>query len=135
MNLTESTLHLMDGQQRLIGKIKPESLTDDLLEGLFAPGPDFAAVAPLFQRFEAAVNAQALHVVDQLDNEIAGLNMHLAVPHNSQFVNVHDVQIWSCGDFSCRLSSVAPTFVNGALQASGNGHSVDSVQLAFPRPS
>jgi hypothetical protein len=133
MKPTESTLSLIDYQQRQIGQIKPESLTNDLLEGLFIPGPDFAAVAPLFQRFEDAVNAQALHVVDQIDGQIAELNMLLSVPDHSQSVNVHDVQIWSSGSFSCRLSDMAFVPVIRALQSSENGHSVSSVQLALPR--
>jgi hypothetical protein len=134
MKPTESTLSLIDNQQRQIGQIKPESLTNDLLEGLFVPGPNFAAVASLFQRFEDAVNAQALHVVDQIDSEIAELNMRLTLPDHSQPVTVQDVQIWSSGDFSCRLSGTAIASVIRALQLLENGHSVSSVELAFPRP-
>jgi len=57
----------------------------------------------LFQDFEAAANLQALSAVDELDTEIAALGLHLRTPDGSQRIKIHDVQIWSDGDMTCKL--------------------------------
>jgi hypothetical protein len=63
-------------------------------------GADGAAV---FRNYEEAVNAQALGVVAELDNQIARLGLRLRAPKDSRFLELHDTQIWSDGGMRCRL--------------------------------
>jgi hypothetical protein len=96
MKLAEPTLYLMDAQQRRIGKVTIEQIVDNLLFGAFAPGPDFSAVADLFQQFEEAVNAQALSVVDELGADIAALGLRLCSPDHAEWVNIYtDFALWA----------------------------------------
>ena len=99
----EQRVYLIDAQQRQIGQITIERNEDNLLFGKFVPGSDFSAVKRLFQDFEEAANFQVLSVVDELDTEIAALGLHLRTPDGSQCIKIHDVQIWSDGDMTCRL--------------------------------
>jgi hypothetical protein len=115
----EDLLHVIDADQRRLGTIKLEQIDDGLLFGAFTPGPDFPAVAAMFQKFEQAVNAQALSVVDKLDAEIAALGLRLCLSNKIECIKIHDVQIWSDGNFTCRLAdailgdSLWQAFVNG----------------------
>jgi hypothetical protein len=99
----EQLFHLMDTQHRQLGQVTVERAENQLLSGKFVPGLAFPAVEPLFRDFEEAVNAQALGVVDQLDRAIAALGLYLCSPDNSQQTPIHDVQIWSDGNITCRL--------------------------------
>ncbi len=99
----EQRVYLIDAQQRQIGQITIERNEYNLIFGKFVPGSDFSAVKRLFQDFEEAANLQALSVVDELDTEIAALGLHLRTPDGSQRIKIHDVQIWSDGDMTCKL--------------------------------
>jgi len=99
----EQMVYLIDLQQRQIGQITIERNEEDLIFGKFVPGSDFSIVESLFQDFEEAVSLQALSVVDELDAKIAALGLHLSTPDGSQRIEIHDVQIWSDGDITCKL--------------------------------
>ncbi len=117
---------LTDGKRRQLGQITVEGRENDLIVGGFVPGSAFPVVERLFRDFEAAVDAQALSVVEQLDAAIAALGLHLCFPDGSQRVDIHDVQIWSDGGISFRLSR--------RTAASGSGtESVQQVPLAAKR--
>jgi hypothetical protein len=70
MELAEHTFHLLDATQRWLGEIEIEQSADNLIFGAFTPGPDFLTVADMFQKFEDAVNVQALSVVDELEETL-----------------------------------------------------------------
>ncbi len=107
----EQTVDLLDAQKRQMGQIRIERQENDLLFGLFVPGPAFSNVEKLFHDFEEAVDAQALHVVDELDVAIAGLGLYLYGSGVSEPIDIQDVQIWRDGGITCRLCgwSAAPT--------------------------
>jgi hypothetical protein len=67
------------------------------------PGPAFPRVEQLFYDFEAAVEVQALHVIDTLDAAIAALGLHLRWSEAGESIAVQDVQIWRDGSITCRL--------------------------------
>lgn len=100
----EQQFEILDGQQRQIGQFMIDRSKDDLLFGKFTPGPAFFTVEHLFRQFEEAVNAQALGVVDELDAAISALGLHFSSPDGLQDIGIHDVQIWSDGDITCKLS-------------------------------
>jgi hypothetical protein len=108
-------LILFDAQQRQLGQMTVDRRDDRLLFGTFAPGPDFPAVQSLFQDFEEAVNSQALGFVDELDTALAALGMFLQSSDGTRRLAVHDVQIWSDGAMTCRLSVPSPETTNGSL--------------------
>jgi hypothetical protein len=112
----EPTIQLLDAEQRPLGQVTIERCEDRLLFGKFVPGPAFPAVEHLFRAFEEAVNAQALSVVEELDAAIAALGLHFRWPEDSQAVAIHDVQIWSDGEMTCRLSGHALAEKNGRLE-------------------
>lgn len=96
---------LVDTEQRQIGQMRIERQEEDLLYGTFVPGPTFPSVEQLFHEFEAAVEVQALHVIETLDAAIAALGLHLQQPDAREPIAVQDVQIWSDGSITitCRL--------------------------------
>lgn len=96
-------VRLTDGKRRQIGRITIETRENDLIIGKFVPGSAFPAVEQLFRDFEAAADAQALSVVDELDAAIAALGLHLRSLDGSQRIDVQDVQIWSDGGITFRL--------------------------------
>jgi len=71
---------LVDAKQRQIGQMQIERQEDDLLVGTFVSGPAFPSVEQLFRDFEEAVDVQALHVIDELDDAIAILGLRLPGP-------------------------------------------------------
>jgi hypothetical protein len=93
----------MDTEQRQLGQMRIERQAEDLLYGTFMPGPAFPNVAQLFHEFEAAVEVQALPVIETLDAAIAALGLHLRWPEAREPITVQDVQIWSDGTITCRL--------------------------------
>jgi hypothetical protein len=111
--LNGQVLDLIDAGGRLIGRITVERSEGGLLYGEFAPGPGFPAVERLFRDWEAAVDSQALAVVDQLDAAITGLGLQLRSGDGAQSGLIQDVQIWSDGGITCRLGGAAPATVNG----------------------
>lgn len=118
---------LADRRRRQVGEITIECRENDLITGNFEPSPAFLTVEQLFRDFEEAVNAQALSVVDELDTAIAALGLHLRSPDGSQRINIHDVQIWSDGGISCRLSR------RTAASVGTKAESVSQVPLAAKR--
>lgn len=108
------TVELRDAKQRLLGHVLVESTNADLVSGSFRAGPDFAAVEPIFRDFEAAVDSQALAVVDKLDAAIAVLGLSLAFTGHNEALTIHDAQIWRDGGFSCRPVAATDSSVNGA---------------------
>ena len=114
---TEQTVDLIDAQERHIGQIVIERSEAELVFGKFVPGSDFPAVRQLFLDFEEAVNLQALSVVDELDSAIEALGLRLHLPGGSQQIAVHDVQIWSDGSITCRVSDPAQSPGDRSLEA------------------
>ena len=113
----EQTLHIVDNKRRQIGQVTVENHGDHLIMGKFAPGPNFSRVEELFQKFEEAVNVQALSIVDQLDKQIAALGLQLYSPDHGQSIKSHDAQIWSDGGFSCQLTPEAVRSVNSLFHS------------------
>ena len=106
------SLDLMDTKQRQIGQMRIERQEEDLLYGTFVPGPAFPRVEQLFHEFEAAVEVQALHVIEPLDAAIAALGLHLQWPDAREPISVQDVQIWSDGSITCRLCEQSVALAN-----------------------
>ena len=97
------SVNLVDTEQRQLGQMQIERQEEDLLYGTFVPGPAFPSVEQLFHEFEAAVEVQALHLVETLDAAIAALGLHLQWPDVREPIAVQDVQIWSDGTITCQL--------------------------------
>jgi hypothetical protein len=97
------SLDLMDTEQRQLGQMRIERQEEDLLYGTFLPGSAFSNVEQLFHEFEAAVEVQALHIIETLDATIAALGLHLQWPDAREPITVQDVQIWSDSTITCRL--------------------------------
>jgi hypothetical protein len=116
-DVAEEVLILLDSQNRRLGQMTVDRREGGLLLGKFAPGPDFPAVRSLFCDFEEAVNSHALSVVDELDTALSALGMFLQSPDGTRRLTVHDVQIWSDGGITCRLSVPSPETTNGSLDA------------------
>ncbi len=112
---------LLDKQQRLLGRLTVDQVERDLLSGTFSAEPAFQEVALLFRAFEEAVDLQALRVVDELDHTIAALGLHLWHPTDNTARPIHDVQIWSDGGMTCRLTDAPPTPANGVTAATTEG--------------
>ena len=93
----------MDTEQQQHGQVRIDRQEEDLLYGTFMPGPAFPSVEHLFHEFEAAVEVQALSVIETLDAAIAALGLHLQWPDTRESIAVQDVQIWSDGSMTCRL--------------------------------
>jgi hypothetical protein len=93
----------MDTKQRQLGRMQIERQEEDLLSGTFVPGAALPSVEQLFHEFEAAVEVQALPVIETLDATIAALGLHLQWPDTREPITVQDVQIWSDGSITCRL--------------------------------
>ena len=97
------SVELMDIEQQQLGQMRIERQEEDLLYGTFVPGLVFPSVEQLFHEFEAAVEVQALHVIETLDAAIAALGLHLQWPDAREPIAIQDVQIWSDGSITCRL--------------------------------
>jgi hypothetical protein len=100
MAALEMQLWTEDG--RHLGQVRAFSVYADRILGEFAPGPDYPAVEPLFLYFEELANDQILSLIDDAMAEIDALEIIARVAEGE--VAVHDVQIYSDGGFSCRLS-------------------------------
>lgn len=96
-------VQLIDQQGHAIGQIEIERREENLIFGRFTPDSAFSTVQHLFQKFEEAVDTQALSVVDELDTAIAALGLNVRTPEGSQCIEAHDVQIWSDGSITCRV--------------------------------
>jgi hypothetical protein len=123
------TLRLVDADHRWIGNVEIEYITGNLIYGTFTPGSDFPAVADIFQRFEDAVNVQALSVVDALDVEIAALGLCLCLPDKTECIDIHDVQIWRDGNISCQLPNASSLLGDSTQKSSVNGHPLETAHL------
>ena len=106
------TVELVDAAGRDIAQITVERTDEDLVLGRWTPGPAFADVQPLFRQFEDAVNLQALHRVDEFDAVIRALGLHIRRADESRSLAIHDVQIWSDGNVSCRLGEPAQSSID-----------------------
>ena len=51
----EQTVDLQDTQKRQIGQMRIERQEDDLLFGMFVPGPAFPSIEKLFHAFEGSL--------------------------------------------------------------------------------
>jgi hypothetical protein len=122
-------LTLLDGTRRRIGEVTVERVEDDLVFADLRSGPDFAAVEPLFQAFEEAVDSQALKRVDALDAEIAALKLHLVTADGTEAVPIHDVQVWSDGRMTCRVPPVAPADAQGSAPLGAGENQSDALSL------
>ena len=101
----EQIVDLVDAEQRPIGQMRIERQEDDLIFGTFIPGPAFHSVEQLFREFEEAADVPALHVIDELDTAIAALGLRLRCLDILEPIEIRDVQMWSNGSITCRLSS------------------------------
>jgi hypothetical protein len=54
-------------------------------------------------------------VVDELDHAIAALGLLLQRPGNQEVEPIHDVQIWSDGAMTCRLTRTPAAVTNGTV--------------------
>ncbi len=100
-------LCLVDTTNRSLGIVTVEEIQEDLLLGQFQKNVAFAEVESIFLGFEQAANAQALSVLPQYEAAVAALGLSLrSLDGMSQ--EVHDVQVWSDGGFSCRASVPEP---------------------------
>lgn len=115
----------MDTEQRQLGQIRIERQEADLLSGRFMPGPTFSNVEQLFHEFEAAVEVQALHVIETLDAAIAALGLHLQWPDTREPIAVQDVQIWSDGTITCRLCEQPVASAKAAPHAKSSYQTVE----------
>ena len=120
------SLDLMDTEQRQLGQMRIERQEEDLLYGTFVPGPVFPSVEPLFHEFEAAVEVQALHVIETLDAAIAALGLHLQWPDAREPIAVQDVQIWSDGTITCRLCEQSVASAKAATQTQSLRQTVEA---------
>jgi hypothetical protein len=111
----EHVVQLVDRQGQHLGQITIEQIEADLVRGQFLPGPAFPSVQHLFQAFEEAVDMQALSVIDELDAAIARLGLCVSLSSDGQWMEVHDVQIWSDGSITCRIGSATVSAQNGEL--------------------
>ena len=98
----------------------------DLLWGTFVPGPAFPSVEQLFHAFEAAVEVQALHVIETLDAAIAALGLSLQRSNAGEPMAVQDVQIWSDGTITCRLCEQPVASVKATLQAQSSRQTAEA---------
>jgi len=135
MQAFEQTLQLVDAKGRKIGTVTIDSKIDQLLTGEFIPDPGFSRVEELFQKFEEAVNVQAFSIVDKLDKQIADLGLQLYSPEHGQSIKIHDVQIWSDGGFSCRLTRESIRPVNGLCHSAKESTFSKSVGVTLAQPS
>ena len=90
---TGQPLLLCDGHQRLLGRLVINQIEDNLVLGRFVAEPDFASVRHLFAEFVEAVNQQLFRTVDELDQEIAALGLHLGSANGTPLPAIEDVQI------------------------------------------
>jgi hypothetical protein len=111
------SVELMDTAQRQLGQMRIERQKEDLFYGTFVPGPAFPSVEQLFHEFEAAVEVQALHVIETLDAAIAALGLYLQWPDSRAPIAVQDVQIWSDGSITCRLYEQSKVVTQRSAQA------------------
>lgn len=117
---------LVDAEQRQIGQMRIERQEDDLICGTFVPGPAFPSVERLFRDFEAAVDVQALHVIDELDAAIATLGLHLRCPDVMEPIAIRDVQIWGEGGITCRICSQSAAPTDAELQSTPSRHTMEA---------
>ena len=125
---------LVDTEQRQIGQMHIERQEDNLLWGTFVPGPAFPNVEQLFHEFEAAVEVQALHVIEPLDAAIAALGLHLQRSNAREPIAVQDVQIWSDGTMTCRLCEQSVASVKATSQAQASRQTAEATHR-LPRNS
>jgi len=85
-----------------LGWFVTEDRDGEYTRGTFTPGPDFAAVEPMFRHFEELVNDQVLSLTDRAMAEIDRLGI-TAISPAGRAVEVHDVQLYSDGVASYRL--------------------------------
>ena len=120
------SLDLMDTEQRQLGQMRIERQEEDLLYGTFMPGLAFPSVEQLFHEFEAAVEVQALHVIEPLDAAIAALGLHLQRSNAREPIVVQDVQIWSDGTITCRLCEAPVASVKVTSQAQSSRQTAEA---------
>lgn len=103
-NASRPEYELLDQQQRCLGRISVANIRDGLLTGTLEREDAFASVEGLFREFEEAADSQQLTRVDELDHDIAALGLRLVSSDSSHVTLVSDVQIWSDGGITCRVS-------------------------------
>jgi hypothetical protein len=111
-----TTQQIVDRQSRDVGAIRVEQVDGDLVLGRFVAGAEYAEFAPVFAKFEEAVDANALSLVDAIDHEITEFGLRLNMPGDLP-IAIHDVQIWRDGGISFRCKSLPAIHLNGAVQS------------------
>lgn len=105
MTLTPTTglsCAVTDAGRRDLGTILVEEVRGPLVLGTFTPGPDYPAVAGLFDTFDELVSDQCLSLLDNVCAAIADLDIRVTVDGRTP-ARVDDVQIWKDGGASFQL--------------------------------
>jgi hypothetical protein len=92
---------LYDKSGRRLGSVRVDGVRSNTLTGTFTEAPMFATVSNVFRRFEELVESNALAVLPDAEKEIAELGLVIRADSD---LPVSDVQIYSDGGFSCRVS-------------------------------
>jgi hypothetical protein len=92
---------LFDKSGRRLGSVRVAGVRSNTLTGTFTEAPLFASVSNVFRRFEELVESNALAVLPDAEREIAALGLVLRADTD---LPISDVQIYSDGGFSCRVS-------------------------------
>lgn len=110
------TAAFVDADGHELARLEIEKQERDYVVGSFTPTERFAAVKPVFDEFEEAVDGCCLSHVDVLDKQIRAMGIGLRWDADSRLVPIHDLQIYPReGVFSCRpLVSVE---INGSTPA------------------
>jgi hypothetical protein len=106
-------LVLLDARRQPLGRLTVDHLEGNLLAGRFEPEAAFSAVEYHFRAFEEAVNMQAFAKLDEIDRSISALGLQVEPAGASQTWPVTDVQLWSDGNFSCRVGAPGANALNG----------------------
>ncbi len=94
-------IELLDSSGQGLGNITVEEIRDELVLGRFFPGREFAGIRHLFLEHEKYVNEQVFSIVDELEGDIADLELQIGSGGNRE--GIHDVQIMNQTDISFRM--------------------------------
>jgi len=123
----DQRVEITDSLGRRLGTFVIDEQRDRLLLGAVIRGPDYPSVEPLFLEFEEIANDQILSLLDSAQEPIEKLGIRLSSADGARQWPVHDVQIWSDGGMSCRLTE-GPRPPDGGTEGT-NGTAADSSSL------
>jgi hypothetical protein len=96
-------LELVDRDEHALGKIKVQDMQDNLVLGQFFPEPNFAPIQHLFLEYEDAVNQMVFSTLDELEEAIEALGLHLRKSGEEGKLDLYDVQIMNKTDISFKI--------------------------------